>query len=125
LILDTNAISSAADDDPTIAKVLSQAGRVYLPVVALGEYRFGIERSRHKERYKLWLEAFVASCTVLDVVQETSSQYAELVAEVLRIGKPIPTNDLWIAALCRQHALPLLSRDHHFDVVPLLRRISW
>jgi tRNA(fMet)-specific endonuclease VapC len=124
LILDTKAISSAADDDPAIASDLSQAARVYLPVVALGEYRFGVERSRHKEHYKLWLEAFVASCTVLDVIQETSWHCAKLVAEVLRIGKPIPTNDLWIAALCRQHALPLLSRDHHFDVVPALRRIT-
>jgi predicted nucleic acid-binding protein len=125
LILDTNAICSAADDNPAIASVLSQAGRAYLPVVALGEYRFGIERSRYKQRYKLWLEAFVASCTVLDVMQETSLHYADLVAEVLRIGKPIATNDLWIAALCRQHALPLLSRDHHFDVIPALRRIRW
>jgi len=125
LILDTNAISSAADQDPAIAMVLSGADRVGVPVIALGEYRFGIEQSRHRERYKLWLESFILDCTVFEVVQETSFHYAELVAEVRRIGKPIPTNDLWIAALCRQHALPLLSRDHHFDVIPALRRLTW
>ena len=125
MILDTNAISSAADQDPAIAMVLSGADRVGVPVIALGEYRFGIEQSRHRERYKLWLESFILDCTVFEVVQETSFHYAELVAEVRRIGKPIPTNDLWIAALCRQHALPLLSRDHHFDVIPALRRLTW
>jgi tRNA(fMet)-specific endonuclease VapC len=46
-------------------------------------------------------------------------------AELKRAGTPIPTNDLWIAALCRQHDLPLLSRDRHFDRVPGLRRIAW
>ena len=125
MILDTNAIFSAADQDPAIAMVLSGADRVWIPVVALGEYRYGIERSRHRDRYKIWLEAFIADCTVLDVVLETSFHYAELVAEVRRVGKPIPTNDLWIAALSRQHALPLLSRDHHFDVIPALRRLTW
>jgi predicted nucleic acid-binding protein len=40
-------------------------------------------------------------------------------------GKPIPTNDLWIAALCRQHGLPLLSRDRHFDVVSGVQRLEW
>ena len=37
----------------------------------------------------------------------------------------IPSNDIWIAALCRQHSLPLLSRDRHFDLVPGIRRIGW
>jgi len=39
--------------------------------------------------------------------------------------KPIPTNDLWIAALCRQHSLSLLSRDRHFDLVAGIKRIGW
>jgi len=45
--------------------------------------------------------------------------------ELKRSGRPIPGNDLWIAALARQHALPLLSRDRHFDLVPGVQRIGW
>jgi predicted nucleic acid-binding protein len=45
--------------------------------------------------------------------------------ELKRMGKPIPANDLWIAALCRQHSFPLSSRDRHFDVVPGIKRIEW
>ena len=51
--------------------------------------------------------------------------YAAIGLELKKSGKPIPTNDLWIAALCRQHALPLISHDRHFDVVKGLERIEW
>ncbi len=51
--------------------------------------------------------------------------YAEI-REVLRLmGRPIPVNDLWIAALAVQHTLPILSLDQHFDLVPDLKRIGW
>jgi len=62
---------------------------------------------------------------VLDVGEVTSAQYAELRLELKRAGTPIPTNDLWIAALCRQHAWPILSRDRHFDLVKGVMRVSW
>jgi tRNA(fMet)-specific endonuclease VapC len=45
--------------------------------------------------------------------------------ELKSAGTPIPSNDVWIAALCRQHRLPLLSRDRHFDGVPGIRRLAW
>jgi predicted nucleic acid-binding protein len=61
----------------------------------------------------------------LDINEPTTHHYAEIVLELKRIGKSIPTNDLWIAALCRQHSLPLLSRDRHFDLVTGTKRIDW
>jgi tRNA(fMet)-specific endonuclease VapC len=64
-------------------------------------------------------------CRILDVDGRTTEHYAEVRAELKRAGQPIPGNDVWIAALARQHALPVLSRDRHFDAVPGLRRISW
>ena len=51
--------------------------------------------------------------------------YADINLELRQIGKPIPTNDLWIAALCRHHSLPILSNDRHFDFVPGNKRIEW
>jgi predicted nucleic acid-binding protein len=62
---------------------------------------------------------------VLDINEPTTHHYAEIVLGLKRSGKPIPTNDLWIAALCRQHSLPLLSRDRHFDLVAEMKRIGW
>jgi tRNA(fMet)-specific endonuclease VapC len=125
LILDTNALSAAADAQPSVIVLLASADQLALPVVALAEYRYGIARSRYKARYKRWLDSLIADCRVLDIQEETTYHYAAINLELRQAGKPIPTNDLWIAALCLQHALPILSRDRHFDLVPRIQRIDW
>jgi tRNA(fMet)-specific endonuclease VapC len=125
MILDTNALSAAADDDPAIVAVLARADQIAIPVIALGEYRYGIAQSRHRASYAKWLNGLLHDCQVLDATEPTTHYYAEITLELKQKGKPIPTNDIWIAALCRQHSLPLLSRDRHFDLVPGVRRIGW
>jgi len=125
LILDTNALSAAADREPSALAIVSEAERIVVPVIALGEYRLGIAQSRHRVSYENWLQEWISSVTVLDIDEETSQSYAALGLELKRKGRPIPTNDLWIAALCRQHALPIVSRDQHFDLVQGIRRLSW
>lgn len=125
MILDTNALSAAADHDPAVIAVLSEAEQLAIPVIVLGEYRYGIAQSRYKIRYTNWLDAFVLDCMVLTINEETTHRYAVINLELKQMGKPIPTNDLWISALCRQYALPILSNDRHFDFVPGNRRIEW
>ena len=125
MILDTNALSAAADGDQGVLEVVAEAEQIAVPVIVLGEYRLGIAQSRRRKDYEEWLQAWVAAVTVLDVDQETTYQYARIGLELKKIGKPIPSNDLWIAALCRQHSLPLLSRDRHFDFVPGVKRLSY
>ena len=125
MILDTNALSGAADGDPGALEIIAGAERIAVPVIVLGEYRLGIAQSRHRKEYEEWLREWVAAVTVLDVDRETTYQYAKIGLELKKIGKPIPSNDLWIAALCGQHSLPLLSRDRLFDVVSGLKRLEW
>jgi len=125
LILDTNALSAAADREPSALEVVARAGHLAVPVIVIGEYRLGIAQSRHRTTYESWLREWVTSVAVLDIDEGTTRSYAAIGLELKRQGKPIPTNDLWIAALCRQHSLSLLSRDRHFDLVPGLRRIEW
>jgi tRNA(fMet)-specific endonuclease VapC len=125
MILDTNALSAAADDDPGLVAVLARADQMAIPVIVLGEYRHGIAQSRNRTSYEDWLTGLLHDCIVLDITEPTTHYYAEITLELKRKGKPIPTNDLWIAALCRQHALPLLSRDLHFDWVEGNRRMGW
>jgi tRNA(fMet)-specific endonuclease VapC len=125
LILDTNALSAAAEEHPGVTRVLAGAQQLALPVVVIGEYRFGIAESRYRARYRRWLDGLAADCRVLDVDEQTAHHYAAIGVELRQTGKPIPTNDLWIAALCRQHGLPLLSRDRHFDVVSGVQRLDW
>ncbi len=125
MILDTNALSAAADREPAALELVARAERIAIPVIVLGEYRLGIVQSRHCTSYKNWLRDWIAAVTVLDIEEETTQHYAAIGVELKKKGRPIPTNDLWIAALCRQHGLPLLSRDRHFDVVAGIQRIDW
>lgn len=125
MILDTNALSAIADNELPAVRVFSHAASVELPVIVLGEYRFGIALSRHRGQYEQWLQELIAAARVLPVDQDTSGHHAQIRADLKKAGQPIPSNDLWIAALCRQHHLPLMSPDKHFDAVLNLKRIGW
>ena len=125
MIVDTNALSAILDGDPAIASIFSQADVLAIPVIALGEYRFGISQSTRKAQLEISLRRNLQLYPVFEVTGETSEHYAHLRVVLKQAGNPIPSNDLWIAALCRQHHLPVLSRDRHFDRVPGLRRVGW
>jgi len=125
LILDTNALSAVADREPAALEVVASAERLELPVIVLGEYRLGIAQSRHRADYENWLREWIAAVQILDIDVDTTYHFAAIALELKRRGKPIPTNDVWIAALCRQHVLPLVSRDRHFDLVMGVQRIAW
>jgi predicted nucleic acid-binding protein len=125
VILDTNALSAVADNEPAAVRIFSHAVTIELPVIVLGEYRFGIAQSRRRNEYEKWLGELIAATRVLPVDDETSGYYAQIRAELKKAGLPIPSNDLWIAALSRQHRLPLMSQDQHFDAVQGLKRIGW
>jgi len=110
VILDTNALWPP----PTVISPLStwlpglSVWRV--PVIVLGKYRMGIAQSRHRTSMRTGCGEWIGVVTVLNIDEETTLHYAAIGLELKRSGKPIPANDLWIAALCRQHSLPLLSR---------------
>jgi predicted nucleic acid-binding protein len=125
MILDTNALSAVADDEAAAVRLFSDAASIELPAIVLGEYRFGIAQSRRRKEYAKWLELLIAATRVLPVDRETTIHYAQIRTELKKAGKPIPSNDLWIAALCRQHRLPMMSQDTHFDAVASVKRIGW
>lgn len=125
MILDTNALSAFVDGDPDLEVVLGGVAWVAIPVIVLGEFLYGIADSRHRSTYEEWLERYIPQFHILTVTEETTPFYAELRAALKRVGRPIPANDAWIAAIALEHGLQLLSRDVHFDVVPGLVRKSW
>jgi tRNA(fMet)-specific endonuclease VapC len=125
LILDTNALSAFADGDPRLLKVIEDCAQPAMPVIVLGEYLFGIRQSRYRARYEQWLKTNLPLFDLLPVEAETADTYADLRRELKTTGHPIPSNDIWIAALAREHQLPVISRDAHFDIVAGLRRLPW
>lgn len=125
MILDTNALSAFLDGDQAVAALLARADSVEIPVIVLGEYRFGIAQSRYRQRYEEELERLQQHCAVLPIESETSRHYAELRRVLKAAGTPIPANDLWIAALAQQHDKAVLTRDGHYDAVVGIQRIDW
>ncbi|HEY6348666.1 MAG TPA: type II toxin-antitoxin system VapC family toxin [Candidatus Angelobacter sp.] len=125
MILDTNGLSAVAEGDPDLEPVLRKAAQVAIPVIVLGEYRYGISQSRDRNRYERWLSEYLPKFRILDIDEQTTISYAAVRMELKKAGTPIPSNDVWIAALCRQHSLPVVSRDRHFDAVPGLKRLHW
>jgi predicted nucleic acid-binding protein len=125
VILDTNALSALAEGEAALKPVLGKAAQVAIPVIVLGEYRYGISQSRYRKHYEQWLDEYLPKFRVLDIDESTTMSYSMVRTELKKAGTPIPSNDVWIAALCRQHTLPLLSRDHHFDYVSGIKRLEW
>lgn len=125
MILDTNALAAFIDGEPAVGDILRHHAQAALPVIVLGEFRYGIAQSRHRAQYEGWLAAHLPDFVVLNITDETASNYAVLRLELKRAGRPIPANDAWIAALALQHGLTVLSRDEHFDAVADLKRASW
>jgi len=125
MILDTNALSAFADGVPPVVQQIAVADELHVPVIVLGEYRFGIATSRRRREYERWLARGHSFWNVLALVEETATHYASIRQELKSAGAPFPANDVWTAALARQHDLPILSRDTHFDAVPGLTRLSW
>lgn len=125
MILDTNGLSALAEGEPTLDSILREAAHVAIPVIVLGEYRYGISHSRYRKHYERWLSEYLSSFRILDVDERTTVFYSAVRTELKKAGTPIPSNDIWIAALCRQQSLPLLSRDRHFDAVRGITRLEW
>ena len=125
MILDTNAVSAWAEGIASVEHSLRAASRLVVPTVVLGEFYFGIRQSRHRARYEDWLRRYLPLTDIAMVTRVTADVYAEIWLELKRSGTPIPVNDAWIAALARQHDLPVLSNDSHFDAVKGVRRLAF
>lgn len=125
MILDTNALSAFIDGDRAAARRLARRERVSIPVIVLGEFRYGIAGSRHRPAYEAWLDEHLPDFEVLVVGTVTAEIYAGIRVALRKAGRPIPANDAWISALALEHRLPVLTRDAHFDAVPGLERVEW
>jgi predicted nucleic acid-binding protein len=123
--LDTNGLSALVEGVPSLEPILRKAEQLAIPVIVLGEYRYGIWQSRNREHYQQWLQEYLPKFRILDIEDRTTIPYTAVRTELKKAGTPIPSNDVWIAALCRQHSLPIVSRDRHFDLVPGIKRIEW
>lgn len=125
MILDTDALSAWAEGIPSVRERLWSAPRLIVPSIVVGEYYYGIRQSRHRRRYEGWLRENLPHAEIAAVTHSTADAYANIRLELKRVGVPIPANDVWIAAIARQHRLPILSNDPHFDAVEGIERLAF
>ena len=125
MILDTNAISAWAEQNPSALRLIEAQPFLCLPVIVLGEFRFGLRGSRKRSVLEPQLDLLEQTVRVLDITRETATVYAAIRFALKQRGTPIPENDVWIASLARQHGLSVMSQDVHFDAIPGLQRLSW
>lgn len=125
IAIDTNRYADLVKGVPGVVEIVAVADEVFVPLIVVGELRAGFAAGTKQARNEGVLRRFLAEpdVSVLCPDDQTSFHYAAVFAELRRRGTPIPTNDLWIAALVLQHGLVLHARDRHFDYLPQIPRI--
>ncbi len=125
LALDTNRYADLCRGDASVVQTVELAETVWLPFIVLGELRAGFAVGSHGPHNEAVLRRFLLKpgVGVLYADEQTTHHYAAVFRQLRKQGTPIPTNDMWVAALVLQHSLVLLARDAHFDALPQLTRL--
>jgi tRNA(fMet)-specific endonuclease VapC len=124
-LLDTNIVIALFADEVTIKSNLTQASEVFIPSIVIGELCYGARKSGRVGANLARINELVGSSTILVCDAETAQQYGEVKNNLRLKGRPLPENDIWIAALSLQHDLILVTRDAHFKEVENLQTVAW
>ena len=122
VLLDTSAYSALQRGRQPILEALRRSETVAVSAVVLGELYSGFRAGNRWAENTAQLAQFLSkpSVRVLNVTEETALRYAEVDVYLRKKGRPIPRNDVWIAAVALEHGLQLLTLDVHFREIPLL-----
>lgn len=123
--LDTNRYTDFVRGDTSVVETVEMADEVWLPFIVIGELRAGFSAGNQGALNEAILRRFLMKpgVGILYADDQTTHHYANIYRQLRKQGTPIPTNDMWIAALALQHSLVLCARDAHFDALPQITRI--
>ena len=125
VLLDTNILIGILAKDEAILSRLVETEAVFLPSIALGELYFGAFKSAHPDDNAERIDRLAASTAVFYCDGTTALHYGRIKTGLRAKGRPIPENDIWIAAIARQHSLTVVSRDLHFRETENLPVEEW
>ena len=119
LLIDTNIYSYALKGDDEVVEVLKKTEQIGISVISIGELLSGFKGGGKAQKNREELEIFLDSprVVVYSLDEDTSEFYAEILNNLREIGKPVPTNDIWIAAVAFQNGLKLFTKDEHFKAI--------
>lgn len=115
--LDTNIAIAVLNGEPTVIDKLQNASQIFLPLPVVGELLFGALNSQRAEANLSRIQQLIQRSTILQMGSETASLYAKTRISLKQRGRPIPENDIWIAASCFEHQAALMKNDTHFKSI--------
>ena len=120
LLIDTNIYSYALKGDDNVVEVLRETDEIGFSVISIGELLSGFRSGGMEKKNRKELEQFLDSprVVVYHIDESTAEFYAQIHYSLRQIGKPVPTNDIWIAAVAFQNGLKLFTKDLHFKTIP-------
>ena len=124
VLLDTNVIIAFFSGEKAVSQRFTDA-EVLVSSTVLGELYYGARKSAHAAANIARIEQFAAAVQVLSCDADTAQLYGRIRDRLRLKGRPIPENDIWIAAVALQHGLPLATREDHFNEVDGLRIENW
>jgi tRNA(fMet)-specific endonuclease VapC len=124
-LLDSNIIIALFASENAVLDAVQEAEEVFIPSIVVGELYYGAQKSSKRQANVARVDSFVKVNVILDCNQETARWYGLIKQQLQVKGRPIPENDIWIAALALQHELTLVTRDSHFNEVSSLNIEAW
>jgi len=124
-LLDTCAAIAVLEADSAAVRELQTVDTLTICLTVLGELYFGAMKSRRVIENTARVESFVGACELLVGDRQTAQLYGAIKAELQQKGRPIPENDVWIAAFARQHDMTLYTKDIHFRGIDGVSIASW
>lgn len=124
-LIDTNIVSAYLKGDVSVESKMNQPEDVFIPVIVIGELCFGSALSDNNTKYLADINKIKAVYRIILADIDTFTYYGSIKASLRKKGKPIPENDIWIAAIAIQHNLTVATRDKHFAEVDGLLMEEW
>ena len=121
---DTNIVIAFYDQDPQVLGKI-KTNKIFIPAIVIGELWFGAEKSSKKLSNQKQIKALIDEVAILPVTEETSKHYGQIKNKLKQKGKPIPENDIWIAALAMEYDILLVTRDQHFSNIEGIKIEAW
>lgn len=125
LAVDTNAVIAYREGIPEVCTLIDGADMLFLPVIVLGELLYGAFNSAKPKKNEQAVRKFTGHSITVPVDDAIATCYATVRSKLKKKGRPVPENDIWVAATCIELAVPLLSRDSHFNHIRGLKVVNW
>ncbi|MEQ8224161.1 MAG: type II toxin-antitoxin system VapC family toxin [Candidatus Eremiobacterota bacterium] len=125
LAVDTNAVIAYRKGSEEVCAIIDRVEILFVPAIVLGELLYGAINSKEAEENKKAIYDFLENSVLLPIDEAICSRYSTLRFCLKQAGNPIPENDIWIAGICLEDNLTLLTRDKHFEKIPGLKVLTW